>query len=112
MTKKDKAVLIDGLRKLSADIADLAAMLDGGQPSAQEPEPAKEEAPEPEKQEEPAKAYTYEEARAILAEKARTGYRAEVKAILTAHGLSQLSDAKEPELLAAIVAEAEVIGNA
>ena len=49
--------------------------------------------------------------RAILAEKSRTGFRAEVKAILTAHGVKQLSDVKSPEEFAAIVAEAEVIGN-
>ncbi len=28
MTKKDKQVLIDGLKKLSADVADLAALLE------------------------------------------------------------------------------------
>ena len=110
MKKKDKAVLIDGLKRLSADIAELASALDGEQAPAKKeeaaPAPAEEaKAPEPEK------AYTYEEARAILAEKSRTGFRAEVKAILTAHGLKQLSDAKEPDVLAAIVAEAEVIGN-
>lgn len=107
MTKKDKTALIDGLKKLSADIAELAAVLDGGKAPA-EPE----EAPAQEQPEETKKACTYEEARAVLAEKARTGYRAEVKAILTAHGLVQLSDAKDPELLAEIVSEAEVIGNA
>ena len=64
----------------------------------------------PEK-EAPAKVYTYEETRAILAEKSRTGFRAEVKAILTAHGVKQLSEVKDPEELAAIVAEAEVIGD-
>ena len=62
-------------------------------------------------EETPAKVYTYEEVRAILAEKSRTGYRAEVKALLTAHGVKQLSDVKSPEEFAAIVAEAEVIGN-
>ena len=41
----------------------------------------------------------------------RTGFRAEVKAILTAHGVKQLSDVKDPQEFAAIVAEAEVIGN-
>ena len=49
--------------------------------------------------------------RAILAEKSRTGFRAEVKALLTAHGVKQLSDVKNPDEFAAIVAEAEVIGN-
>ena len=62
-------------------------------------------------EEAPAKVYTYEEVRAVLAEKSRTGFRAEVKAILTAHGVKQLSDVKDPDEFAAIVAEAEGIGN-
>ena len=31
MTKKDKQVLIDGLKKLSADVAEIAALLEGKQ---------------------------------------------------------------------------------
>ena len=57
------------------------------------------------------KVYTYEEVRAILAEKSRTGFRAEVKAILTGHGVKQLSDVKDPAMLAKIVAEAESIAT-
>lgn len=97
MTIQDKKVLIDGLKKLSADMADLAAQLEGA--DAQQDVPA----------EKPT--YTYEDVRAILAEKSRTGFRAEVKAILTAHGLKQLSDVKDPSEFAAIVADAEGIGN-
>ena len=52
----------------------------------------------------------YEDVRAILAEKARTGYRAEVKALLTSHGIKQLSDAN-PAIYAQLLAEAEEIGN-
>ena len=112
MTKKDRQILIDGLHKLSADIADLAALLDGTEaPSKKQDVPTEGKAPdlivEP-----PAKEYTYEEVRAILAEKSRTGFRAEVKALLTAHGVKQLSEVKEPAVFAALVAEAEVIGNA
>ena len=107
MTKKDKQVLIDGLKMLSADVAELAALLEGTEaPAKKQDVPAEEEAPAP------AKVYTYEEVRAILAEKSRTGFRAEVKAILTAHGVKQLSDVKTPEEFAASVAEAEVLGNA
>ena len=61
--------------------------------------------------ESPAKEYTYEEARTILAEKARSGHRAEVKAILTRHGVTQLSDVRDPKTLATLVAEAEAIGD-
>ena len=110
MTKKDKSVLIDGLKKLSQDIADIAAVLEGadtGQTKKQDV-PA---APEPEQAAEPAKVYTYEEVRAILAEKSRTGFRAEVKALLTAHGVKQLSEVTDPEVYAAIVAESVEIGN-
>ena len=95
--------IIEGLRKLSADIEELAAALEGEQT-----ETAPAETPE---QEQPAKVHTYEEARAILAEKSRTGFRAEVKALLTAHGVKQLSDITDPAGFAAIIAEAEEIGN-
>ena len=106
MTKKDKQVLIEGLKKLSADVADIATLLEGTEaPAKKQDVPATEEATAP------AKVYSYEEVRAILAEKSRTGFRAEVKAILTAHGVKQLSDVQAPEEFAAIVAEAEVIGN-
>ena len=98
MTIQDKKVLIDGLKKLSADMADLAAQLEGAE-AQQQDVPA----------EKPT--YTYEDVRAILAEKSRTGFRAEVKAILTAHGVKQLSDVKDPDEYAAIVADAEGIGN-
>ncbi len=111
MTEKDKEVLIDGLKKLAADMADLAATLEGTEgPTQTQDVPAEEPAPAV-VEEAPAKVYTYEEVRAILAEKSRTGFRAEVKALLTAHGVKQLSDVKTPEEFAAIVAEAEVIGN-
>ena len=111
MTEKDKEVLIDGLKKLAADMAGLAATLEGTEgPTQTQDVPAEESAPVA-TEEALAKVYTYEEVRAILAEKSRTGFRAEVKALLTAHGVKQLSDVKTPEEFAAIVAEAEVIGN-
>ena len=60
----------------------------------------------------PARTFTFEEVRGILADKSRSGYRAEVKAILTAHGVGKLSEITDPAELAAVAAEAEVIGNA
>ena len=111
MTKKDKQVLIDGLKKLSADVAEIAALLEGAEAPAKKQDVPVEEAAPAAVEEAPVKVYTYEEVRAILAEKSRTGFRAEVKAILTAHGVKQLSDVKTPEEFAAIVAEAEVVGN-
>ena len=106
MTNRDKTVLINGLKKLSQDAAEIAALLESDEAQAQDSsEKASTQTAQPEK------VCTYEEARAALAEKARTGFRAEVKAILTAHGLKQLSDAKDLREYAAIVTEAEEIGD-
>lgn len=102
MKKTDTAILIEGLRRLSADAAQIADALEGKMEEAPAEEPAAEEA----------KTYTFEEVRAILADKSRAGYRAEVKALLTAHGVKQLSEITDPKELAALVAEAEVVGNA
>ena len=104
MTKKDKATLVEGLKRICADVAVLVTLFEDDESPGKQDTPA-EEAPKA-----PAKVYTYEEVREILAEKSRTGFRAEVKALLTKHGVTQLSDVKEPEVFAAIVAEAEGIG--
>ena len=100
MKNKDFTVLIDGLRKLSADLTEIADQLSG----SEEAKTVEEEAP-------PEKVFSKEEVRAILADKSRSGFRAEVKALLTAHGAKQLSDISDPQELAALVKEAEVIGN-
>ena len=104
MTKKDKAALVEGLKRICADVAVLVTLFEDDE------SPGKQDTPVEEAPKAPAKVYTYEEVRAILAEKSRTGFRAEVKALLTKHGVTQLSDVKEPEVFAAIVAEAEGIG--
>ncbi len=103
----------------TADAPDPEPADDTSEPDAatQEPEdatttPGAEPAP-PEQSPEsspPKEEITYEDVRAVMAEKARTGYRAEVKALLTAHGVSQLSDA-DPAIYAQLLAEAEEIGN-
>ena len=103
MTKKDKATLVEGLKRICADVAVLVTLFEDDEPPGKQDIPAEEEPKAPEK------VYTYEEVRAILAEKSRTGFRAEVKAILTKHGVAQLSDVKDPSAFAAIVAEAEEI---
>ena len=111
MTNKDKEVLIQGLQKLSEEIADLARLLKGSDPSVKKQDVPAENPSSTATEEAPAKVYTYEEVRAILAEKSRTGFRAEVKALLTSHGVTQLSDVKSSEEFAALVAEAEEIEN-
>ena len=101
MTTDDKtALMVSCLERINIEVVKILSMLKSD--TAQDL-PAEEPAPAP------AKVYTYEEARAVLAEKSRTGFRAEVKAILTKYGVTQLSDVKDPNTLAAIVAEAEEI---
>ena len=103
MTSKDKtALIVQGLDRISAEVAAITALLKADMP---QDAPVAEAAPAPEK------VYTYEEARAVLAEKSRTGFRAEVKAILTKYGAAQLSDVKDPNVLATIVKEAEDVGS-
>lgn len=94
MTKQDKKMLAEGLLKLSRDITAIAEALRSE---------ARDETQAP--------ACTLEDAREVLAEKARAGFHAEVKAILTKHGLKQLSDAKDSRLYAALKEEAEAIGH-
>ena len=65
--------------------------------------------PEPVKAEDP-KAATMEEVRGLLAEKSRSGFRAEVKALLTAHGVEKLSEISDPAELGRLLGEAEQIG--
>ena len=105
MNQRDKTVIAEALKKICADVALLATIIEDGAASETQDKPAAETPRAPEK------VYTYEEVRAILAEKSRTGFRAEVKAILTGHGVKQLSDVKEPATLAKIVAEAESIAK-
>ncbi len=155
MTKKDKATLVEGLKRICADVALLASLFEDEEAWAGGPEGTGQAGPGgpvgteeagpvgPRGRGKPAhlldgpvcpvpdgpsdaqlrdcpnpstpdtcsvtKVYTYEEVRAILAEKSRSGFRSEVKSILTAHGISQLSDVKDPNIFAAIVAEAEAI---
>lgn len=57
------------------------------------------------------KAVTLEEVRKVLAEKSRAGFTDDVKAILNKHGGEKLSEV-DPTEYKALLAEAEVIGNA
>ena len=115
MKKKDITVLIDGFRRLSADAAEIAELLSGTETSSKKTAEVQTEpetpAPAPAAEETPVKVYTFEEVRGILSDKARSGFRAEVKALLTSHGVKQLSDITDPAVFAELVAEAEVLGN-
>lgn len=113
MKNKDLSILIEGFRKLSANASEIAELLSGaGTDSKKTAEVQTEpENPAPAAAETPAKEYTFEEVRGILADKARAGFRAEIKALLTAHGVKQLSDITDPSVLATLAAEAEGFGN-
>lgn len=63
------------------------------------------------KEEAATKNYSKEDVRGILASKSSKGYGKEVKALLSKYGADKLSTLS-PEHYAAVVAEAEVIGNA
>ena len=132
MKKKELAVLIDGLRRLSALTAEIADTLAGKEAPVNNPtadvteQEAEVPQAEPETQLEqpaetvsdvsteevpPAKVYSFEEVRGILADKARAGFREEIKALLNSHGAKQLSEITDPTVLATLVAEAEAFGN-
>ena len=135
MTKKDKALIVEGLNRICADVAALAAIMESGR-GGEEPMPVPpilfqqpdsnqehgdgpacsmnvELQDRPQRSVAPASASqhsplpTYEDVRAVLAEKARTGYRAEVKALLTKHGVKQLSEITDPAEYAVLMKEAE-----
>ena len=54
---------------------------------------------------------TMEDVRGLLAEKSRSGFRTEVKALLTAHGVEKLSEITDPAELGRLKAEAEELGG-
>ena len=129
MKKKELAVLIDGLRRLSALTAEIADTLAGKEAPVNNPtaDVTEQEAEVPQAETEtqleqpaetvpaeevvPAKVYSFEEVRGILADKARAGFREEIKALLNSHGAKQLSEITDPAVLASLVAEAEAFGN-
>ena len=53
---------------------------------------------------------TLEAVRAVLAEKSRSGHTAKVRELLEKHGAAKLSEI-DPQKYAALLAEAEVLGN-
>lgn len=65
-----------------------------------------EETPKPEK-----KTFSLIDVRAVLSDKSRNGYTADVKALLLKYGADKLSDINSKDY-EALLAEAEVIGNA
>ena len=56
------------------------------------------------------KPLTLEDVRAVLAEKSRNGHTAKIRELLEKHGAAKLSEI-DPKNYAALLAEAEVLGN-
>lgn len=56
------------------------------------------------------KLLTLEEVRAVLAEKSRNGHTAKIRELLEKHGAAKLSEI-DPKKYAALLAEAEVLGD-
>lgn len=97
------------------EIANQSAMFkvqSANEPAAEAPsEPAPVKQTETAKTEtEAPKTATMEEVRGLLAEKSRSGFRAEVKALLTAHGVEKLSEITDPVELGKLQEEAGKIG--
>lgn len=112
------SMLVEELKKCGETLVGLSeglADLFGGS-AEEEKQPAKKNAvkkaveePKPETPEE--KALTLEDVRAVCADKSRSGFTAEVKAILNKHGVEKLSEVNPAEYKA-LLAEVEVLGNA
>ena len=92
---------IKDLRSAAATINDVANSLAEMFSNTEPEEPVPPEAPK----------VTFETVRAILADKSRNGFTAQIRTLLEKYGASKLSEIA-PEHYEAILAEAEVIGNA
>lgn len=122
MTKEDVTRLAqmmssvaDSMEALAGCIRDYSTSLteDAGDACTDPPKEASKEEPLKEEAipaEEPAKEWALEEVRMFLADKSRAGHTEEVKALISKYGADRLSDIK-PMDFAALMAEAEVIGN-
>ena len=107
------SMLVDELKKCGETLIgiseELTELFSSAEPEKQ-PEKkrdAKKKAPEP-----PAKKeLTLEEVRAVLADKSRAGFTEQVKELLKKHGADKLS-AIDPAEYKALLADAEVLGNA
>ncbi|MDE6748564.1 MAG: rRNA biogenesis protein rrp5 [Lachnospiraceae bacterium] len=122
MTKEDVTKLVqtmtgiaDSMEALAECIRDCSASLmeNAGAVRTDPPRKAPKEKPTKEDAvpaEEPEKEWSLEEVRMILADKSRAGHTEEVKTLISKYGAERLSDIK-PADFAALMAEAEVIGN-
>lgn len=112
------SMLVDELKKcgetligISDELKEMFSSAESEQAPA--PEPEKKPAVKPKEEPKPPepKAVTLEEVRAVLADKSRAGFTAQVKELLKKHGADKLS-AVDPAEYKALLADAEVLGNA
>lgn len=102
--------MLDAIEEISTQFAQLANELPAKPETEKQVLTKEEKAAEPLVTEAP-KTATMEEVRGLLAEKSRSGFRAEVKALLTAHGVEKLSEITDPVELGKLKAEAEELGG-
>lgn len=108
MSKIQKLLSVaEAMTVLAESIKDLASTMSETAPT----EPVKKVPKEKEKQKTDTKPITMEEVRAVLAEKSRNGQAEGVRELLQKYGCSKLSDIN-PDDYAALMADAEVLGNA
>ena len=102
--------MLDAIEEISTQFAQLANEVSAKPETETQVLTKEEKTAEPQVAEEP-KTATMEEVRGLLAEKSRSGFRAEVKALLTAHGVEKLSEITDPVELGKLKAEAEELGG-
>ena len=108
------SMLVDELKKCGETLVGLSeglADLFSGS-AEEEKQPIKKSAAKKKEPEPPAeKELTLEEVRAVLADKSRAGFTEQVKELLKKYGADKLS-AVDPAEYKALLADAEVLGNA
>jgi hypothetical protein len=99
--------VIEDIRSLADSLQAVATALE----DADAPNLAPAAPPAPAPADLPPKAITLEEVRAVLAERSYDGYTAEVRGLLQKYGAEKLSGV-DPKHYAALLKDAEVLGNA
>lgn len=101
--------MLDAIEEIATQFAQIANEVPAKPETEKQLVTKEEKRAEPQVEEAP-KTATMEEVRGLLAEKSRSGFRAEVKALLTAHGVEKLSEITDPVELGKLLEEAGKIG--
>lgn len=107
------SIIVDELKKCGETLISISEELTEMFSSEEtEKQSVKKKVPKREEQETPVeKELALEEIRAVLADKSRAGFTEQVKELLKKHGADKLS-AVDPAEYKALLADAEVLGNA